>query len=443
MTSDDNARYTDIHPPESGSDAVPTDVDTSPGQLLARRREALGLSVQQVADELHLTMHYIRALEADAHDKLPGVVFIRGYVRAYATYLKLDPTVLVNVFNEFVAQRDGGAEEAGYSISRRRRDRNRPWIVISGIAFVAIAVALWYFGTGPGAPVATPAASSTGSAAAAVPAALDGAASPRAAAVSASSVTPAAASTPTPAPVGSAGFAAQAPTASTPAIGGPSAVQSATIAATPAAPADAATPATAVVADAVPVGGTPAFTAPPAAQPVAAAVQATPAVTAAAGTAAPLSAASAATTSAPSAPVAPNTTATPDASPVPVSSPTPAASATSAQDAQASVSAASATLAASPQRVMPTQIISVDAGGSDLVEILFSGESLVQIDDGSARQIYRDIRVAGDHLRVNGTGPFNVLLGDAATAELHLNGKKIDFSESIRIDNSARLTIGL
>jgi cytoskeleton protein RodZ len=95
------------------------------------------------------------------------------------------------------------------------------------------------------------------------------------------------------------------------------------------------------------------------------------------------------------------------------------------------------------QRVTPMQVISVDAGGSDLVEILFSGESLVQIDDGSARQIYRDIRVAGDHLRVSGTGPFNVLLGDAATAELHLNGKKIDFTESIRIDNSARLTIGL
>lgn len=78
-----------------------------------------------------------------------------------------------------------------------------------------------------------------------------------------------------------------------------------------------------------------------------------------------------------------------------------------------------------------------------MVEIVFSGESLVQIDDGSARQIYRDIRTAGDRLQVNGTGPFNVLLGDASSAELHLNGKKIDFTESIRIDNSARLTIGL
>jgi len=90
-----------------------------------------------------------------------------------------------------------------------------------------------------------------------------------------------------------------------------------------------------------------------------------------------------------------------------------------------------------------TQVISVDAGGPDVLEIVFSGESLVQIDDGSARQIYRDIRLAGDRLQVNGTGPFNVLLGDASSAELHLNGKRIEFTESIRIDNSARLTIGL
>jgi hypothetical protein len=70
-----------------------------------------------------------------------------------------------------------------------------------------------------------------------------------------------------------------------------------------------------------------------------------------------------------------------------------------------------------------TQVISVDAGGPDVVEIVF--------------------RLAGDRLQVNGTGPFNVLLGDASSAELHLNGKRIEFTENIRIDNSARLTIGL
>jgi transcriptional regulator with XRE-family HTH domain len=161
MTSDDNISNEDIKPPEPVPPEAP-DAEVTPGQLLSRKREALGLSIQQVADELHITMHYVRALEADAHEKLPGVVFIRGYIRAYANYLKLDPTVLVNVFNEYINQRENSEQEASYTRSRRRRDRNLPWIAVSGVAFVLIAVALWYFGTG--------AATQTGSAATPAPA---------------------------------------------------------------------------------------------------------------------------------------------------------------------------------------------------------------------------------------------------------------------------------
>ena len=413
MTSDETARYINSHSSAAEDAAVPSDADTSPGQLLARRRKALGLSVQQAADYLHLTMHYIRALEADEHQKLPGIVFVRGYVRAYASYLKLDPTVVVNVFNEFVAQRDGASEEEAYTISRRRRDRNRPWIVVSGLAFVSIAVALWYFGPASGTPAPRPVASGAGSATAtAATATLDNAGNMPAAAVVSSTampVTPATSSAATPA----AGAVPVPVTVATPAFGVATAPQ----------PFDDVT--------------MPSITALPAAGPAAGG---TAGVQSALGSASPTAQAVPAASGTPG-PRGDIIASTSGASPSAAS--ISAAPATSALDPQALVPAVSANLARSEQQVMPTQVITVDAGGSDLVEILFSGESLVQIDDGSARQIYRDIRVAGDHLRVSGTGPFNVLLGNAATAELHLNGKKIDFTESIRIDNSARLTIGL
>jgi len=382
MISDDNSINEDIKPPEPEA----AEADVTPGQLLSRKREALGLSIQQVADELHITMHYVRALEADAHDKLPGQVFIRGYIRAYANYLKLDPTVLVNVFNEFVNQRDSHSQEASFTRNRHRRDRNLPWIAVSGVAFVVIAVALWYFGTGS--------APQTGSVAAPAPA--------RAAAMPPSSQA-------------TAGSGAQTldNVATTRATGvevqaAPSAPTSTSISAASAATVQAPTP-----------SPSPTFIAP--VEPVTAVIA--PEFAPAADAAATL------------APVA-EVLSTPDA--VPQASPSAAPSASPAQGI--SPQGPGAAIAAPGA---DTQLISVNAGGPDMVEIVFSGESLVQIDDGSARQIYRDIRVAGDHLQVNGTGPFNVLLGDASSAELHLNGKKIDFSGSIRIDNSARLTIGL
>jgi len=389
MTSNENTRNEDIKPPEPGAPEGP-DAEVTPGQLLSRKREALGLTVQQVADKLHITMHYVRALEADAHDKLPGVVFIRGYIRAYSNYLKLDPSVIVNVFNEYIAQRENNAQQATYTRNRHRRDRNLPWIAVSGVAFVVIAVALWYFGAGASPQtggVATPASVSTPAVSAAAPVSNAGTSAPTLATISTTRST---------------GLELQPSPTATPSM--PSAEPAAPTVAQPTSPV---------------TGLAPAVDVAPAAMP--AVVPATVPV------------------STPTAPATLPLNSTPPATPAS----TPASTPSSTPVATSPVPAAAQPAAAIPVPASDTQVISVDAGGPDVVEIVFSGESLVQIDDGSARQIYRDIRLAGDRLQVNGTGPFNVLLGDASSAELHLNGKRIEFTENIRIDNSARLTIGL
>ena len=77
------------------------------------------------------------------------------------------------------------------------------------------------------------------------------------------------------------------------------------------------------------------------------------------------------------------------------------------------------------------------------MQIIFKGNSFVEVDDGNDKQIYSDTQKAGDVVLINGSAPFEILLGDASATELRLNGSRVDFSSSIRIDNSARLTIGL
>jgi cytoskeleton protein RodZ len=89
------------------------------------------------------------------------------------------------------------------------------------------------------------------------------------------------------------------------------------------------------------------------------------------------------------------------------------------------------------------RVITVQADGSDVLRISFSGESWVEVNDGASNEIYRDLLEAGDILQITGTAPFNVLLGDAPFTELTFNGDEVDVSGNIRIDNSARLTVGL
>lgn len=69
-----------------------------PGSILRAEREALGVTVREVSETLNLSMAMIEAIEADDLERLPGPVFARGYVRAYARLLELDPEPLVSCY---------------------------------------------------------------------------------------------------------------------------------------------------------------------------------------------------------------------------------------------------------------------------------------------------------------------------------------------------------
>lgn len=392
MTTNENTQ--ELHPPDARA-------DTGPGELLSRKREALGLTHQQVADELHITMHYVRALEENAFDKLPGDVFVRGYIRAYAGFLKLDPQVLINVFNEYSGHK-GEQYEISVTQIKRRRDRNLPWIVVSGVAFVAIAVGLWYFSSS-GVPAPTPTPTSG------TPTAVQSARSGAAAAAASSTIESANSTVrfPAAAPVAPATDRQQQSPVATPGQ------LTAPAPATTALPVQA-TPQNSTV--------TPASPEQPVQQIVPQPVQQQPS---------PQQFSPQQSNPQQSVPLPVEPAPAPATSPV---QPTPSPSTPSSAPLQPAQGVTIDDVA---------RVISVDAGGEDVVQITFNGNSHVQVDDGNDTQIYNDMQEAGDVLLISGSAPFDILLGDASTTELRLNGSRVDFSSSIRIDNSARLTIGL
>ncbi len=69
------------------------------GRQLAEAREQRGLSVDQVAQEIHIRQAFLQAMEAGDFDALPDDVVARGFLRSYATFLGLDPEPLVAAFN--------------------------------------------------------------------------------------------------------------------------------------------------------------------------------------------------------------------------------------------------------------------------------------------------------------------------------------------------------
>jgi cytoskeleton protein RodZ len=64
---------------------------TSVGVTLRSTRESQGRVLAEIAEELCVTQRYLRAIEADDLQVLPGIFFYKSFVKQYAAILKLDP----------------------------------------------------------------------------------------------------------------------------------------------------------------------------------------------------------------------------------------------------------------------------------------------------------------------------------------------------------------
>jgi cytoskeletal protein RodZ len=122
------------------------------GATLREARERRHLTWEQVEAETKIRAKYLRALEEEEFDSLPSGTYVRGFLRAYASYLGLDGRLFVDEY----ASRFGTRHDD--ELFRRRRERpmtqrreSSSAVLVALIAVVAIGVLFfvaWRFGPG-------------------------------------------------------------------------------------------------------------------------------------------------------------------------------------------------------------------------------------------------------------------------------------------------------
>jgi cytoskeleton protein RodZ len=121
----------------------------SPGALLKERREALGLSQQDIASKLFLKSFQINDLENDVIDEKSSVTFTKGYVRNYAKQLGMPSDDVIEAFERYHNQSEVPSSDKLQSFSKRvaKQTHDDRWMMVTYIILLIIigGVVLWWY----------------------------------------------------------------------------------------------------------------------------------------------------------------------------------------------------------------------------------------------------------------------------------------------------------
>jgi cytoskeleton protein RodZ len=116
------------------------------GRRLAAARRARNISLQDVANELHLDAPKVTALEQNRFEALGGAVFVKGYLRKYAEVVGLSADAVLADYRHFET-----GDDAPPVVGRRRpppREFPAGALLTALVVLAVLAGALWVWRSG-------------------------------------------------------------------------------------------------------------------------------------------------------------------------------------------------------------------------------------------------------------------------------------------------------
>lgn len=114
------------------------------GENLRREREMRAVTLEEMSETTKISVRLLRALEQDRFAELPGGVFTRSFIRAYAQYLGLDEEHVLSEYKRAAKpstdndlSRLTPAREFG---DKGPRTRVLPWVIIAALVGSGYAV---------------------------------------------------------------------------------------------------------------------------------------------------------------------------------------------------------------------------------------------------------------------------------------------------------------
>src|SRR5207253_3313804 len=82
------------------------------GEKLRLEREARGIALRDISEQTRISMRYLEAIESDDYRRLPGGIFNRSFIRAYAKFVGYDEDQAIDDYSRTLRELGETDEES-------------------------------------------------------------------------------------------------------------------------------------------------------------------------------------------------------------------------------------------------------------------------------------------------------------------------------------------
>ena len=85
------------------------------GEKLRLAREARGIALREISEQTRISIRYLEAIETDDYKRLPGGIFNRSFIRAYAKFVGVEENSALEDYARTLRER-GESDDDGSKV---------------------------------------------------------------------------------------------------------------------------------------------------------------------------------------------------------------------------------------------------------------------------------------------------------------------------------------
>lgn len=122
------------------------------GEKLRLARETRGIALRDISEQTRISMRYLEAIETDDYRRLPGGIFNRSFIRAYAKFVGYDEKEAIEAYAQTMREHGESGDEVSSKPHRSLvytddgGGRSPLWTLFLAIVILAILSALVWLG---------------------------------------------------------------------------------------------------------------------------------------------------------------------------------------------------------------------------------------------------------------------------------------------------------